>query len=425
MMRAIRDHRASIIVRGQARRTAYAAAREIRGSMAPLPLYRIDEQGQGTQAGLLAPVYPHGSALQLEGEFEWPLPGDMADGWFDSLPYPLDDMRPQGFLGRHFARRHAHVLQVDADPAQWSEDDVLHALSVLGADMPGNFILGEAAYRLHLESLLAPAACIPDDAAQVARAYIDAAGRAMDHGDAGSSAAGEFPKFAARRMLGGEQVHTLVKFSGNDDSPGTRRWSDLLVCEHLALETMSAELGIAAARSQVLQAGGRTFLEVVRFDRHGAHGRSAVCTWAAMNDALFGLRSKDWIAGARALHRARLADRELIDRVALTWHFGRLIGNNDMHDGNLAFRPGLRPAPVYDMLPMLYAPVRGVELPERLLQPSLPLPGERDAWGDAAGAARAFWERAAEDERISAQFRERCRSNALVVQRARRAAGLD
>lgn len=92
-MRAIREYRADLIVRGSARRTAYAARREVRGRREPFPLYQIDEHGQGRQAGFIDPVYPHGSALTLEGGFEWPVPGDMADGWFDSLPYPLDDMR--------------------------------------------------------------------------------------------------------------------------------------------------------------------------------------------------------------------------------------------------------------------------------------------------------------------------------------------
>ncbi|GIZ51326.1 type II toxin-antitoxin system HipA family toxin YjjJ [Noviherbaspirillum aridicola] len=423
MMRAIRQHRDEIIVRGSARRTAYAARRTIRGRRDAFPLYRIDEHGRGAQVGVIDPMYPHGSALALHAEFEWPLRGDMVDGWFDSLPYPLDDMRPQGFLGRHFARAHAHVLQVEPDPANWSEDDILHALSLLGSDMPGNYILGEAAYRLYLDSLLAPEDFLPDDDGKVADDYLEAAARAMTHGNAGSSAAGEFPKFTSRRLLDGERVHTIVKFSGNDESAGTRRWSDLLVCEHLALETISTRLHIAAARSQIIQAGGRTFLEVVRFDRHAAHGRSPVCTWAAMNDAMIGMRGKDWIAGARRLHALKLIDEKVVDQVARIWHFGQLIGNNDMHDGNLAFRPGLVLAPVYDMLPMLYAPIRGVELPDRSLNPPLPVPAELDAWQEAAQAALSFWERAAGDQRISQGFRTRCEDNARIVRRAQVAAG--
>ncbi len=56
-----------------------------------------------------------------------------------------------------------------------------------------------------------------------------------------------------------------------------------------------------------------------------------------------------------------------------------------MHDGNLSFRPriaqektSLELAPAYDMLPMLYAPQRGVELPPVNFAPRLPLPAERE-----------------------------------------------
>ncbi len=72
-------------------------------------------------------------------------------------------------------------------------------------------------------------------------------------------------------------------------------------------------------------------------------------------------------------------------------------------------------APVYDMLPMAYAPVRGVELPARVYAPKMPLPGEQPAWNAAAQAARVFWQRAAEDARISAGFRAVCRGNAVVL----------
>lgn len=103
------------------------------------------------------------------------------------------------------------------------------------------------------------------------------------------------------------------------------------------------------------------------------------------------------------------------------WLFGQLIGNTDMHDGNLSFLPGQREdgtvlqlAPIYDMLPMTYAPVRGVELPARHYVPRLPLPAEAAAWQDAARAAMDFWKLAATDQRISAGFRRVCRDNAAL-----------
>ena len=117
MMRAIRAQAESIIVRGNARRAAYAARRKVRGNNAAVTLFQIDEHGRGAQIGMLDPVYPHGAALLLQQACVWPLPGDMADGWFDGLPYLFDDMRPQGFIGRSFARQHALLLQ--SSDASW------------------------------------------------------------------------------------------------------------------------------------------------------------------------------------------------------------------------------------------------------------------------------------------------------------------
>jgi hypothetical protein len=82
-----------------------------------------------------------------------------------------------------------------------------------------------------------------------------------------------------------------------------------------------------------------------------------------------------------------------------------------MHDGNLAFRPGLALAPAYDMLPMAYAPMRGGELPNREFSPAPPLPAEAPIWIEAAEAAVYFWNLCAEDTRISPDFRRVCDDN--------------
>lgn len=414
LMRAVRALGPAIVSLGSARRTTYAARRAIRGNPAPLPLYRIDEVGEVHEVATVYATHPTGCAVSFATDLGWPLDGSMADGWFEGVPYMLDDMRPQGFLGRHFARSYAHVLQVPDDPLAWGDDDVLHALSLLGTDQPGSFILGEAALRswlAHRHEI----GVLDVENDQVQQAYVDRAQHAMAQGVPDSSAGGEFPKFTAVRTLTGQPAHVLVKFSGSDDSPGTRRWSDLLVCEHLASHTIREHMGLAAAESQILQGGGRTFLEVVRFDRHGPHGRSAVCSWWALNAGVMGLGPKPWTAGAQALHERGWIDGGVRAQIERLWHFGRLIGNTDMHEGNLAFRPGLQLTPTYDMLPMMYAPQRGVELPPREFAPTLPIPAERDAWSIAHPAALAFWERAAADGRISQEFRAVCAANAQYL----------
>jgi len=426
LMRAVRAAGPEVLTIGRARRTSYAARRRLRGSAVPLPVFQIDAQGGSEQVGHLNLAHPQGSVFELNTQAPWPLDDSMRDGWFDGLPYFLQDMRPDGFLGRQFARAHAQMLQLGEDPRQWSDDDALYAISLRGADQSGNFIVGEVAFRQWLEQIQLESACLEEE--EVPGAYIERAQRAMQDGNIGSSAGGEFPKFTALRALNGAPTHVLVKFSGSDHSAGTQRWADLLVCEHLAAQSLASVPGLTAERTNILQTGNRTFLEAIRFDRHGSHGRSALCSWAAFNNAWFGLAGRPWTEGA-----ARLLDRGLIDRdtakaINRLWHFGQLIGNSDMHDGNLSFRPqgsaaraSLMLAPAYDMLPMLYAPQRGVELPPVHFAPRLPLPAEREAWQDAAAAAEEFWSRAAEDARIGAEFRALCVDNLRTV---RKTAGL-
>ena len=68
----------------------------------------------------------------------------------------------------------------------------------------------------------------------------------------------------------------------------------MMIINAFHISTALAQLGVPAARSRILQAGGRTFLEVDRFDRHGAHGRSPVCSWQAVGNALLGDASGAW-----------------------------------------------------------------------------------------------------------------------------------
>jgi hypothetical protein len=112
------------------------------------------------------------------------------------------------------------MLQLGDDPRQWSDDDVLYAISLLGADQSGNFILGESAFRLWLEQIQEPHASIEET--QVLQVYIERSQDAMQDGDIGSSVAGEFPRFTTLRTMKGVPTNVLVKFSGSDDSAGTK-----------------------------------------------------------------------------------------------------------------------------------------------------------------------------------------------------------
>ncbi len=419
MMRLIKSLGDQIVIGGAGSKTTYAARRAIRGNIQPIPLYQIDENGHGRQVATIEPT-SSGCLLRLNEALAWPLTGDMVDGWYYGLPYFLDDMRPQGFIGRNFAHTYAEMYQVDPDPTKWKEDDVLALLSALGADSQGNWIIGEPAYRRYLAQKQKGEQLV--QASEIEVSYEKMAALAMQHGIANSSAGGEFPKFTTCREINAQPVHVIVKFSGNDATSGVQRWSDLLICEHLALSVINQRFPFEAAQSTIYQSSGRTYLEVQRFDRNGEFGRSPVCTWAAIEPAIFALGGS-WIEGAKRLRTRGLITEESLQHITLLYMFGKLIGNSDMHDGNLAFRPAAKPgmlalAPVFDMLPMLYAPVRGVELPNREFKVALPLPNETANWITAAQVALSFWQTVSNDERVSEEFRQICEENAMAVRNA-------
>lgn len=389
---------------GNARRARYAIKRPLRGSLEPIPVYSLNQSGQGDEVGLLNLVTPNGVALTLNQPLPWPMVELMQDGWFEGLPYPIVDMRPQGFLGRQFARHYAQEVGVSDNPELWADEDVLYVLSRFGSDQPGNLILGEQAYRRHLSLMKFSPDRVADN--QVESLYPQLAESILTTGIAGSSAAGEFPKFSVRRISSeGKPFDALVKFSGADDSPAVKRWGDLLRCEHLALEVLRESGVHSAAESRVYTSQGRTFLEVERFDRHGDFGRSPVCSLSSLNTALLGQPTANWPRLARGFEKEGWLSATEVYKVDFTWWFGQLIANTDMHEGNLAFRPGLVVAPVYDMLPMLYAPLRGGEVPGRIYNPDLPMPQERAVWILAAHHAKLFWQRCLADLQISAGFK--------------------
>jgi hypothetical protein len=107
-------------------------------SLNSFPVYRIDPMGQLTRLGVMTPARPDvfvmhqddGKVLTSEG-----------------LPWWLLDMRPQGFLGRAFAGRHASALGLPASVNEWSDSQTLRALLQQGHNTVGNLFLGDEAHR--------------------------------------------------------------------------------------------------------------------------------------------------------------------------------------------------------------------------------------------------------------------------------------
>ena len=387
---------------GAARSQRYVLSREVAGVGREVPIMRIDAQGRPA---------PFARMLPLEGGAFWVDEADGLHARHDGLPWFLDDMRPQGFMGRTFAHAHPQ-LQLGNDPQHWNDDDVLRALALFGDDLPGNLVVGEAAFqRFHT---------LPERASRVASAadYPRLAEQAMQGTHPGSSAGGEQPKFCTTSA--GRPV--LVKFSPADDAPVAQRLRDLLVCEHLALRTL-AEAGVPAARTQVFLAAGRVFMESERFDRTVQGGRIGRIGMVSLQvyDAEYVGEMDNWAATAQ-----RMAARQLLrpgdaDTLCLLEAYGVLIANTDRHYGNISLLIDAGGdwalAPAYDMLPMLYAPV-GNELVARdfSARPLQPTAATLPRWAEAKALALVFWRAAATDGRVSDGFRAIAAQNALHLQ---------
>jgi hypothetical protein len=404
-----------VVALGVTRGTRYALRRDVRGAGARFPVYRLDADGRAQSWAEVTALHPRDWRLSWVSEAQTPawaaLIHDHA-GLCEGFPFFLGDVRPQGYLGRAVARRLPSVLGLPADPRDWSDDDTLIYLQAEGDDLPGNLVIGDGAMRRVATSQLSSPVFI--EKSFRAERFVELASLAVSGGAAGSSVDGEQPKFTAVLADDGTfsaaaaHRHVIVKFTDLLDTPTGRRWADLLAAEAHAHAVLHAR-GEAYAEARVLDAGGRRFHELPRFDRVGAHGRVGVVSLRSLYDALAEARdATTWPLAARELRRLGVIDDVAERSIRLRHTFGGLIGNTDMHFGNLAFFLGdtlpLRLAPAYDMLPMLWAPVAGQAMPAPTFSPPVPLPGEMPDWSEAAAWAAEFWQRVATDTRISSDF---------------------
>ncbi len=414
--RMIKERGEQIIRQGATKNTKYALRRSLRGLSNPIPIYCVGSDGHGKSIGNLDLIAPSGALMNMHA-IGWP---DTRDnhGWCLGLPYPLYDMSPQGFIGRNFARQITADLGVPDNPNDWSDDDIIYALSLKGADCSGNLIIGDAAYRVWLKSRTLSPNLLEQD--KLPDQYNKLANIATSCGMVGSSGGGEFPKFTASRILSGAKTsHVIVKFSGADESSTVQRWADLLICEHLALTILTEHTNLPSASTRIIRGHGRTFLEVERFDRVGDFGRRSIVSLSALDGAFVGSGNSPWPELVRKLADLTILPIGLIERTLVLWWFGKLIANSDMHLGNLSFqfeaipnsKPTLELTPSYDMLPMFYAPLSGGEIPNRDFTPTPPLPRDQAAWAIAFKAALEFWRVASMDNRISKPFRNICEQN--------------
>lgn len=395
-----------VIAIGSARARRYTRIRDVRGLGGEFPVFKIDAEGNAHQIGTLYAV--------AQDHFLWS-PLNAREQLFRSLPWFIADLHPEGFVGRAFVRQLHLELGLPPRSLDWNEDHVLSALARRGEDTMGDLVIGRESIERYFRMARELPAPIREQA--IADTYPMFAQEAMDGQPVGSSAGGEQPKFTAIVERSGAVRNVLVKFSPPVSSIEGRRWADLLICEHHALEVVKSS-GISAAQSTIIEAGGRVFLEVVRFDRTGLMGRLPIISLRAIDNEFYGFQD-NWINAANRMAKdGRLSAQ---DSASLKWLsvFGSLIGNNDQHFGNvsLIMLDGsrlYRLAPAYDVLPMVYRPVDGA-VPSRPLTVPAIVSGAPKEWASALESAGRFWEQTTADIRISEEFRAICSANHAIV----------
>lgn len=398
----LREVAPQVVPWGETRARRYSALRNTPTYPVPLPVYHISD-GTNPHRHLfdLYPVCPRGYVLVSLSESE-------SSSYYEDLPWFLQPLRPSGFLGRALAH---NTLDLDLPPdiRLWTGDHCLMFLHTRGWDMPGAFMVGTRAYEQYLNhASLTPTEVIHPE--HTSEAYPRCADQAMAGGIGESSTGGEQPKFCGwRANPDGGVTAVMVKFSPREENNITRRWVDLLHAEHLALDLLQSR-GYPAVTSCLRSGGGRTFLEVERFDRVHHQLRRGVVDLLTLEAEFVGGAAPGWAGTTAALLAQRLIlleDHLLVRKMEL---FGRLIYNTDMHLGNFSFfleGTHIRgPTPVYDMLPMGLAPTSQGEIRPVTFVPPSPSPADADIWPEMWGLALTFWELCQREPEISEPFKK-------------------
>ncbi len=369
-----------LVVLGRQRSARYALAQPLLGLPGQQPLFWTDDSGRREAWGQLTHLGGERLHLQADGI-------DLVTA--GRLPWLLAPMRLQGFLGRLWARSML-AAGYDGNPERWRLDQLLALLLRQVHDLPGAIALGDLATPAQPQA--------PADAAALP-GFLDAQAEAVASTlPAGSSAGGEQAKFLCAGASEGGQAHWLVKFSPPLGTPFGDRWSILLQAEALALRVLAAH-GVPVADAQILCSDQRTYLISTRFDRIGPAGARHVVPLDAVHDAFVPGPRRDWAATCQALAAQRRLPVDAAAQASSLLQFGRLIGNTDMHFGNLslvvanpadAARGRFSLAPVYDMLPMRWRP----DVQSGVLDWLPFTPDARDLASAAGSVALQFWQRA-------------------------------
>ncbi len=393
--RQLRSLGDQVVKLGSGRTTRYTLARNAFDSGNSLPLYTVDPHGNVVRVATIRPLAHGGYLVEPTTGTPTALLGERGDGVYEDMPYFLEDLRPQGFLGKQIAQALAERLDYPPDPRQWSTEQVGSYLIANGDDLPGNFKLGQqAVMRLPRPVEASNRESYPKMAESVLEGKIP-----------GSSAGGEQPKFTAYTEDNG---HVIVKFSPPGRDRLAKRWRDILLTEYHAAQVFKNAM-LLAPDLHLHELGDRLFLESARFDRHGETGRMPMISLQSIDAEFVGLGS-NWASVMAALAEKNLVSREHVWDTYVLHSFGLGIYNTDMHLGNLSLAfegEVLRLLPAYDMCSMGFAPSVGGEIrPYEFKLPVTIDPEESSPFKTGFQLAHFFWATLNQDNRISDELRQ-------------------
>ena len=133
-----------------------------------------------------------------------------------------------------------------------------------------------------------------------------------------------------------------------------------------------------------------------------------------VDDEYVGERST-WTKTAIRLLELKLIKKQDAEAIVFLDCFGTCIANTDRHFGNLSMfwefgKSKFSLAPVYDMLPMAYAPAQG-NIVEREYRSPVVQFEQLHVWESAKKLGIEFWHNLSNDDRVSNKFKEISRTN--------------
>jgi hypothetical protein len=395
----------SIVILGRGKSTRYALPEATVTGASQWPLYWIAEDGSASEFGTASFVKPQ--TLHVYGS-------GINHASRDDVPWFLLPLKLRGYLGRAARFRLGAVTQNwDTHPERWSLAQQLFASQSSVLEHAGAILIGDDSVAVWQQSL--SQATQSDNELTLAKVYDQLAHDAMSGRAAGSSADGEQPKFSTRIVdAKGTIREVLVKFSPPRGTPFGERWNDLLHAEAIAADVLR-DHGFAVPNTRIIRSEKRTYFESARIDRIGATGRRHLLPLHAVHAAFNPGAQQHWASSIAQLAAQKRVAYGAVAATQTLYAFGQLIGNTDMHFGNLGVivespqeiaKGRFTLAPCYDMLPMRFAPGAHSDMEYTAFSAELNAALPEGVAAIARAMAKEFWRRVSDETQVSASWRE-------------------